>query len=148
MSNSNNGGNGSNRSLFLYTGLIFFVAIIMIIIAFCGQSNMEKNQPIQESVSSIEEKTARLSEDNRILLEQNQSLQDTNKILTEQISNMQGQIDRLNEETANNDLLLDIYINLYEGKKKKAIELLETVQTETLTEKQTTFYNVLVRKSK
>lgn len=148
MSNSNNGGNGNNRSLFLYTGLIFFVAIIMIIIAFCGQSNMEKNQPIQESVSSIEEKTARLSEDNRILLEQNQSLQDTNKILTEQISNMQGQIDRLNEETANNDLLLDIYINLYEGKKKKAIELLETVQTETLTEKQTTFYNVLVRKSK
>lgn len=145
MSNSNSNG---NRSLFLYTGLIFFVAIIMIIIAFCGQSNMEKNQPIKESVSSIEEKTARLSEDNRILLEQSQSLQDTNKILTEQIANMQNQIDRLNTERANDDLLLDIYINLYEGKKNKAVELLDTVQTETLTEKQTTFYNVLVRKSK
>lgn len=145
MSNSNG---SNNKSLFLYTGLIFLVAIIMIIIAFFGQSNLEKNMPIKESVSSIEEKTARLSEDNRILLEQNQSLQDTNKILTEQISNMQGQINNLNTEVANDELLLDIYIHLYEGRKKKAAELLQTVDIETLTEKQITFYNVLVRKAK
>lgn len=143
MSNSNN-----NKSLFLYTGLIFFVAIIMIIIAFFAQSNMEKNQPIQESVSSIEEKTSRLSEDNRLLLEQNQSLQETNRMLTQQISTMQDKIDSLNTERDNDDLLLDIYICLYEGNKSKATELLKTVNVDSLTEKQTTFYNVLVRKSK
>lgn len=143
MSNSNN-----NRSLFLYTGLIFIVAIVMIIIAFFGQSNLEKNQPIQENVSSIEEKTARLSEDNRILLEQNQSLQDTNKNLSEQVSNMQGQIDKYSVETDNSNLLLDIYINIYEGNKSKASELLKTIDTDTLTDKQITFYNVLVKKAK
>ena len=143
MSNSNN-----NRSLFLYTALIFIVAIVMIIIAFFGQSNLEKNQPIQENVSSIEEKTARLSEDNRILLEQNQSLQDTNKNLSEQVSNMQGQIDKYSVETNNSNLLLDIYINIYEGNKSKASELLNTVDTNTLTDKQITFYNVLVKKAK
>ena len=143
MSKSNN-----NKSLFLYTGLIFFVAIIMIIIAFFAQNNMEKNQPIKESVSSIEEKTSRLSEDNRLLLEQNQSLQETNKMLTQQISTMQGRIDKLSSETENNDLLLEIYICIYEGNKTKASELIKTIDTESLTEKQLTFYNVLEKKLK
>ena len=36
----------------------------------------------------------------------------------------------------------------YEGNKSKASELLNTVDTNTLTDKQITFYNVLVKKAK
>lgn len=143
MSNSNN-----NRSLFLYTGLIFLVAIIMIIIAFFGQSNLEKNQPIKESVTSIEDKTERLSEDNRLLLEQNQSLQDTNKLLTEQVSAMRSDEEEYQKQINNNDLLLDVYNMLYKGNKKSAAELLKTINADELTEKQKTFYTILQKKCK
>ena len=34
-----------NKSMFLYTALIFIVAVLLIIFSFLGQTNMQKNQP-------------------------------------------------------------------------------------------------------
>ena len=146
MSKSNN-----NKSLFLYTGLIFVVAIIMIIISFFGQSNLQKNQPIQSdavSTSSITEKAAQLSEDNRLLLEKNQELQNKNQELRENNMELASQNEAFETEINNNNLLLEIYNYLYKGNKTKAKELLNTVVVENLTENQKTFYNILVKKSK
>ena len=141
----------NNSSLFLYTALIFFVAIIMIIIAFFGQSNLQKNQPIQTdsaATSSITEKAAQLSEDNRILMEQNQALQNEKKELTENNENLTLQLEALQTEKINNDKLLQIYNYLYKGSKTKAREALGEIVPEELTETQKTFYNILVKKSK
>lgn len=141
----------NNSSLFLYTALIFFVAIIMIIIAFFGQSNLQKNQPIQTdsaATSSITEKAAQLSEDNRILMEQNQTLQNEKKELTENNENLTVQLEALQTEKINNDKLLQIYNYLYKGSKTKAREALGEIVPEELTETQKTFYNILVKKSK
>ena len=33
-----------NKSLFLYTALIFFVAVVLIILSFFGQTNLQKKQ--------------------------------------------------------------------------------------------------------
>lgn len=77
----------NNTSMFLYTALIFIVAIILIIISFFGQANVERSQPqIKETVApsehlsnSISERAAVLSEENRVLLDENIKLKDENK---------------------------------------------------------------------
>lgn len=68
----------NNKSLYLYTSLIFVVAVLLIIISFFGQSHLDRKQPIQidnEINASITNKTAILSEENAALLSKNQSLQ-------------------------------------------------------------------------
>ena len=67
-----------NKSMFLYTALIFIVAVLLIIFSFLGQTNMQKNQPqVSESPDkemSISEKASILSEENTVLLENNNNL--------------------------------------------------------------------------
>ena len=66
--------------MFLYTALIFVVAILLIILSFFGQTNLEKKQPAVKQTmepserlsSSISQRAAEVSEDNRVLLEENQ----------------------------------------------------------------------------
>ena len=66
-----------NKSMFLYTALIFIVAVLLIIFSFLGQTNMQKNQPqVSESPDkemSISEKASILSEENTVLLENNKN---------------------------------------------------------------------------
>ena len=147
----------NNRSLFLYTSLIFIVAIIMILIAFFGQNNLQKNQPIQSEaeLTSITEKAAELSEDNRILLEENQKIIDENTRLsadntrlTAENENVIQQLDSLSIENKNNQTLIKVYEFMYKSQKKNARNLLQTVNQEELTEEQKTFYNILLKKSK
>ncbi len=85
----------NNRSMFLYTALIFVVAIVLIIISFFGQANLEKSQPQVEQTlrpagqldNSISQRAAVLSEENMVLLEENQGLKEENEKLKEQIKN-------------------------------------------------------------
>lgn len=77
----------NNTSMFLYTAMIFIVAIILIIISFFGQANVAKSQPkITEtavpevsSSNSISERAAVLSEENRVLLDENTKLKEENE---------------------------------------------------------------------
>ena len=48
-----------NKSMFLYTALIFIVAVLLIIFSFLGQTNMQKNQP---QVSESPDKEMSISE--------------------------------------------------------------------------------------
>ena len=72
-----------NKSMFLYTALIFIVAVLLIIFSFLGQTNMQKNQPqVIESPDkemSISEKASILSEENTVLLENNSNLKKENQ---------------------------------------------------------------------
>ena len=88
-----------NNSLFLYTALIFIVAIIMIIISFFGQSNIQKNQPVKsEELNSITEKASQLSEDNRLLMEENKTLLEENRTLRTEISEQTDKNELTSEE--------------------------------------------------
>ena len=77
-----------NKSMFLYTALIFIVAVLLIIFSFLGQTNMQKNQPqVSESPDkemSISEKASILSEENTVLLENNNNLKKENQELSEE----------------------------------------------------------------
>lgn len=54
-------------SLYVYTALIFIVALLMIVLAFFGQSNLERGQEIHAEGKSIAEKSAALSSENLVL---------------------------------------------------------------------------------
>lgn len=144
-----------NNSLFLYTALIFIVAIIMIIISFFGQSNIQKNQPAQsqETLNSITEKASQLSEDNRLLMDENKTLLEENRNLRTEISELTEknelsfeEKELLQKQIDNDNALFEIHSFMYEGYYKKARELLSEVVVEDLTPEQKKFYNILSKK--
>lgn len=126
MSNKKN----DNQSLFIYTGLIFFVALLLIILSFFGQKNLKKNQPkVDEPApeAGISERAAILSEENKNLIEENKQLKEQNTILIE-------------KQTAN-DLLLSAYGYMSLGNNAKAGEMLLAVNYELLTSDQKIIYD-------
>ena len=123
-----------NKSLFLYTALIFFVAVVLIILSFFGQTNLQKKQPKVEenteqtqAVSGITEKAAILSEENKNLLEENNKLKAENKELIE-------------KQTAN-DLLLSENGYFTLGNNAKALEMLNAVNYDELSVDQKLIYD-------
>lgn len=92
---ADNKNKNNNKSMFVYTALIFFVAVILIILSFFGQTNMKKNQPKIDDTqqgSSITERASVLSEENTALITENK--------------NLLSQIDELEKINSVNELLL------------------------------------------
>lgn len=127
----------NNKSMFLYTALIFVVAILLIILSFFGQTNVEKNQPpvaqtmapSKQLNNSISQRAAVLSEENRVLLEENQTLKSENEKLREQSENLEFLISANGYMTTDN--------------KDKAKEQLAKVNQNILTEDQKILYNTI-----
>lgn len=138
----------NNKSLFLYTSLIFIVAILLIIIAFFGQTNMQKNQPVvdiqetaQPSGNGIAERASVLSEENRLLLEKNTKLEEELRSKNAIISGIENENFNLNEKIRQNDLLLQANGYLTVGNFEKSAEALNKVDYESLSSDQQIIYN-------
>lgn len=86
--------NAASHSFYAYTALIFIVAIMMIILAFFGQSNLDKSQenPTHSEGLTITEKSAALS--------------DENLALRDKVSDLSEQL-----ETKNSELIMSQAIN-------------------------------------
>ena len=124
--------NNNNRSLFLYTALIFIVAILLIMISFFGDAKISKNLPTPSpnatvAPDGITEKAAALSQENLRLTQE---------------------VAALKEQAANTQKNLDVYVALADalyakeqGDTKKAEEILLTISEDTLDEKQKALYN-------
>ena len=127
----------SNRSMFLYTALIFVVAILLIVLSFFGEANLERNQPAIKGTmepakqlnTSISQRAAVLSEENRILLEENQELKD--------------EITSLKETQKTSDALLLAMTYMSANDKAKAQEELNKIDTELLSEAQMSVYETI-----
>ncbi len=140
----------NNKSLFLYTSLIFIVAILLIILAFFGQTNIEKNQPEIETTeetippssnSGIAERASVLSEENRLLLEEKTKLEAQVREKDAIISGLENENFNLSEQIKMNDLLLQANGYLYVGNFEKSAEALGQVDYEKLTSDQQIIYN-------
>lgn len=140
----------NNKSLFLYTSLIFIVAILLIILAFFGQTNMQKNQPEIEiaeetappsSNSGIAERASVLSEENRLLLEEKTKLEAQVREKDAIISGLENENFNLSEQIKMNDFLLQANGYLYVGNFEKSAEALGQVDYEKLTSDQQIIYN-------
>ena len=133
MANKNN----NTKSLFLYTALIFLVALLLIVIAFFGEANLEKSidgaistaEPMKQDNknNSITKRAATLSDENQKLLSENKSIKTENEELKAQ---------------------LDLYKTLLEAKTLKqngdvegAKKLIENIDYEQLDSAQKSVYN-------
>lgn len=75
--------NGQNKSLYIYTSLIFVVAVLLIILSFFSMSNRDnKMNETEQTAQSITEKTSALSEENKNLAEKNKELTEKNKVMS------------------------------------------------------------------
>lgn len=127
----------NNRSMFLYTALIFVVAILLIVLSFFGEANLERNQPAIKGTmepakqlnTSISQRAAVLSEENRILLEENQELKD--------------EITSLKEKQEAVDALLAAMAYMSANDKVNAQNELNKIDTELLSEAQMSVYETI-----
>ncbi len=152
----NSKNNNDNKSLFLYTGLIFLVAIVLIILAFFGQSNIKRNQPnIPETTASAEPQTEQtgiaerasvLSEENRLLIEENNEIKGQLELQTEEINRLNLDVQNLNKYKTTNDILMSANGYMYVGNDEQALAALEKIDENTLTEDQRILYNSIKEK--
>ena len=90
----------------MYTALIFIVALIVIILSFFGQKNLDKINKMTQDNKSISAKTAELSEQNMVLVEENRTLEESCKTKDERIAALETEIVQNNELiTAYNNLM-------------------------------------------
>ena len=81
--------NGQNKSLYIYTSLIFVVAVLLIILSFFSMSNRDnKMSETEQTAQSITEKTSALSEENKNLAGENKVLKDKNHALSSALLNI------------------------------------------------------------
>ena len=140
-------GKNDNRSLFLYTALIFVVAILLIVISYLSKSNLQKqhNEFIGEhtNTSSIAEKTAKISEENMILLDK---VNDLNSIITDlnsQITELNGENSELSEKLSNTELMLRIFDLIQQKRYIEAEQAYETLNVDFIEGQSLEFYEYL-----
>lgn len=128
--------------MFLYTALIFVVALILIIISFFGQTNLSEIRKNHEQNK----------------LNQTQQLNDGNntenkkEVTDEQYAQMTNRISELETENKNLKNELSTYDNLLAangyisaGDKENANTVLEAIDTETLTDNQKLLYDNIIK---
>ena len=124
--------NKKQNSLYLYTALIFLVALVMIIISFFGQKNLEKTNKAIQNSQSISEKSAAISAENVRLVEENLVL---NNQITERdakILELEAKIAEADLKISNYDLLMSAHSYFATKNYKKAKEVLDQVDFEKL----------------
>lgn len=139
-----------NKSLYLYTALIFIVAILMIVISFFSQINLDKQHNEvtgdDSTGNSITERAAQLSDENMILLETNKSLNEQNSDLTSKNWELSEQLSDLEKKLENANILCEA-LNEYEnGNTEKANEYFAELDPVLFTQEQQKVYNSLQEK--
>lgn len=127
----------NNHSLYLYTALIFIVAILVIILAYFTRKNLENQHKeylgTQAIATTIAERSAQLSEENRILLQTTQTLNDANKELNNALELATKQLD-------NNDDLCIIMNCIINNDINNAAHLFAQLDKTSFTDAQNEFY--------
>ena len=143
----NNKNNSGNKSLFLYTALIFVAAILIIVVAFFGQKNIINSQtelPAQTAEPSgdgITQKAAMISELNSTLTKQNESLTTLNEELTNDKKELEQRISELEINYTNGNIFCTIYQYIHDKNFDDAKEALSMINPDSLTDAQKIIYN-------
>ena len=136
----------SNNSLFLYTALIFIAAIVIVVISFFSQINLEKkhNEYMgEQSANSITEKTAQLSDENMVLLETTKNLNEQNSQLLQDNKDLTDRNTALENNNRSSEQLYKIFnlINIKDF--DSARQELETLDSSSFSGEKLTFYEFL-----
>ncbi len=141
--------NSDNKSLLIYTSLIFFVAIIMIIVSFFAQTHLDQTKVGEIDLEKVDlsNKAAQVSEENMQLVELNKALKDTNAALSSENAELKEKEDAMQKEIDAYAALSAVSEKLLGGNKRAARSLLENIYTEDLTQNQKEIYDTLVKKT-
>ncbi|MCR4718567.1 MAG: hypothetical protein K5768_02950 [Firmicutes bacterium] len=141
--------NSDNKSLLIYTSLIFFVAIIMIIVSFFAQTHLDQAKVGEIDLEKVDlsNKAAQVSEENMQLVELNKTLKDSNTVLSAENAELKEKNESMQKELNSYEALLQVSEKLLGGNKRAARSLLENIFTEDLSQKQKEIYDTLVKKT-
>lgn len=144
--------NKVNKSLFLYTALIFFAAILIIIVAFFGQANLERSQPVVDNNETthivedgITQKAAVLSEQNTLLITQNDTLTKLNNELYDDVNDLEAENEELKINYSNGNVLCSVYQYIYDKNYDDAQVALNSINVDSLTDAQKIIYANLTK---
>lgn len=139
--------NTGNKSLFLYTALIFAAAIIIIVVAFFGQKNVIDSQPellaqtAEPVADGITQKAALISEQNAALIKQNEALSTLNTELTNDKKALEQENSELEINYTNGNVFCTIYQYVYDNNFDDAKEAFSTINPDSLTDAQKIIYS-------
>ena len=141
--------NSDNKSLLIYTSLIFSVAIVMIIVSFFAQTHLDQSKVGEVDLEKVDlsNKAAQVSEENMQLVELNKSLKDTNAALLSENETLKETKETMQKEIDAYSALALVSEKLLGGNKRAARTLLENIYTEDLTQEQKEIYDTLVKKT-
>lgn len=139
-----------NKSLIIYTSLIFAAAILMIVISFFAQKHLEDARISETEAENVtlSNKAASVSEENMQLVELNKNLKAENANLMQTNEAITTERDALLRETEAYKSLSQVYELLLEGKTKAATDMLSGIYTQDLSPDQKEIYDYLVKKTK
>lgn len=130
------------KFLWMYTIILFSVALVLIIFAGMTQQNYEKELATHETAKvGLQKSAAELSQVNLLLKEENANLKKENEQLTEAQANFE-------EISKSNDLnmaLIEAFYQYESGNRRTAKNMLAEVDKETLTDQQLNIYNKIIK---
>lgn len=140
-----------NKSFFMYTALIFFAAIVIIVVAFFGQANVERALPeIPQATanpqdSGITQKAAQLSEQNALLVTQSEALKQLNEELKNDVTALEARNAELEINYSNGNVFCSIYQYIHDDNIDDAIIAMNSINVDSLTDAQKIIYNNLLK---
>jgi len=122
--------------IYAYTALIFVVAILMILLAFFGQTNLKRDEHIKTEGKSITEKSADLSNENLIL-------RDRISDLDEQLEKKDTQLNTASETNSVYERIFSVEVLIDVKNYEEAKRVLDTINAEALSGDVLTIYTKL-----
>ena len=109
-----------NNSMFLYTALIFLVALILIILAFFGKINRPNSAPVPEPTEDVQSLTA------------------------DDIDKMKNEINTLNSQLTTYESLIKANSYTAAGNYEEATAAVNDIDPDSLTEEQRILYDQII----
>lgn len=138
----------TNKSLFLYTSLIFLVALLMIVVSFFGQSHLESIRETEQKAKNLTEKTSMLSDQNLYLTEQVTTLSKEIEEKDALIASSQTAVEEATLREENLNYTLAAYVKMKEKKKSKAKEYISLVNPDLLSHDGKWLYDEVIKYTK
>ncbi len=140
-------GKKNERSLYKYTALIFLFALLIIIVAFFGQSHLESamvtSDQTEQETSGIADRAAALSEENLRLSSEKATLEEENSSLKAAAEEASADSAFLNRKLAAYETVMDAVSLYISGDTAGAASLAASADTSLLSPSALSIYNMI-----
>jgi len=136
-----------NKSLIMYTSMIFVAAIVMIVISYFAQQHLDnlKTDEVNKANVSLSKRAEAVSEENMQLVELNKGLKEEKTKLEEENKLLTAERDGLLKQADSYKALIEVYTKIIEGDEEAAKRLLDQIYTEDLNQEQKDMFDYLAK---